>query len=281
MSDPGDEALLAAYREGDLAAFEMLLGRYRGPIFNFLLRSARDRGRAEELYQDVWMKVVERCDGVLVLHDDGALHAELAMQCMGKGKPVFVDKPFETEPAKAKRMAAKARETNTPLFSASSLRFSRELQAAVNDEEGGKIVSALCFSPHSPKPSMPGWIYYGTHAVEPLLQIMGRGCVELRCHLTDYGPVAIGTWSDGRVGIARATLDMSHGYGLTVWRERSIASAIVDTQWIYPELLKAIKGFFETGVSPVEPEQSVEAVAFMCAANESMANDGAAVKLDV
>ncbi|MBW1756626.1 MAG: RNA polymerase sigma factor [Deltaproteobacteria bacterium] len=62
MSDLRDEVLLAAYREGDSGAFETLLGRYRGPIFNFLLRSVRDRGRAEELYQDVWMKVIERCD---------------------------------------------------------------------------------------------------------------------------------------------------------------------------------------------------------------------------
>jgi RNA polymerase sigma-70 factor (ECF subfamily) len=61
LSDPSDELLLAAYRKGDSGAFEVLLGRYRTPIFNFLLRSARDRGRAEELYQDVWMKVIERC----------------------------------------------------------------------------------------------------------------------------------------------------------------------------------------------------------------------------
>ena len=61
MSDPSDELLLAAYRKGDSGAFEVLLGRYRTPIFNFLLRSARDRGRAEELYQDVWMRVIERC----------------------------------------------------------------------------------------------------------------------------------------------------------------------------------------------------------------------------
>ena len=62
MSDPSDAALLAAYRDGDSGAFEALLGRYRGPIFNFVLRSVRDRGRAEELYQDFWMKVIERCD---------------------------------------------------------------------------------------------------------------------------------------------------------------------------------------------------------------------------
>jgi RNA polymerase sigma-70 factor (ECF subfamily) len=62
LSDPPDEVLLAAYRDGDSQAFETLLARYRGPLFTFLLRSARDRARAEELYQDVWMKVIERCD---------------------------------------------------------------------------------------------------------------------------------------------------------------------------------------------------------------------------
>jgi len=62
LSDPSDEALLAAYRTGESRAFETLLERYHRPLFNFLLRSSRDRGRAEELYQDVWMKVIERCD---------------------------------------------------------------------------------------------------------------------------------------------------------------------------------------------------------------------------
>lgn len=62
MSDPADEALLRAYRAGEEQAFELLLDRYRRPLFNFVLRSVRDRGRAEELYQDVWMRVIERCD---------------------------------------------------------------------------------------------------------------------------------------------------------------------------------------------------------------------------
>ncbi len=60
MSDSSDEELLRAYRNGDSAAFKTLFGRYRGPLFNFLLRRVRDRGRAEELYQDSWTKVIER-----------------------------------------------------------------------------------------------------------------------------------------------------------------------------------------------------------------------------
>lgn len=62
MEGLSDERLLLAYREGDAASFKALFDRYRGPLFNFLLRRVRDRASAEELYQDVWTKVIERCD---------------------------------------------------------------------------------------------------------------------------------------------------------------------------------------------------------------------------
>ena len=60
LSDESDETLLAAYREGDVQAFEILHGRYRRPLFNVVLRTVRDRGRAEEIYQETWTKVIER-----------------------------------------------------------------------------------------------------------------------------------------------------------------------------------------------------------------------------
>lgn len=61
-TEPSDEELLVAYRNGEVTAFRTLFERYRKPLFNFLLRRVRDRGRAEELYQDVWTKVIERSD---------------------------------------------------------------------------------------------------------------------------------------------------------------------------------------------------------------------------
>lgn len=53
---------MAAYRGGQVQAFETLLGRYRNPVFNFVLRFVRERSAAEEIYQDVWLKVIERSD---------------------------------------------------------------------------------------------------------------------------------------------------------------------------------------------------------------------------
>ncbi len=60
MSERSDEELLRAYSDGDTGAFESLFNRYRTPLFNFLWRRVGDRGRAEELYQETWTKVIER-----------------------------------------------------------------------------------------------------------------------------------------------------------------------------------------------------------------------------
>lgn len=56
--DRSDEFLMLAYRDGDARAFETLYRRYRGPLHRYLLHQCGSPAFAEELYQDVWIKVV-------------------------------------------------------------------------------------------------------------------------------------------------------------------------------------------------------------------------------
>ena len=57
MDDPRtDEALMLAYRDGEAMAFEALYGRWRGRLYRYLAHQVRDE--ADELFQDVWMRVV-------------------------------------------------------------------------------------------------------------------------------------------------------------------------------------------------------------------------------
>ena len=56
--DLSDEQLLAAYRGGDVRAFERLLARYEKPIWSFLRRFVRDAEAAEDLLQEVFLRVV-------------------------------------------------------------------------------------------------------------------------------------------------------------------------------------------------------------------------------
>lgn len=59
MAEATDEELMAAYRGGDPLAFETLYARHRTRLFRFVLRSVKARALAEELYQEVWMRVIE------------------------------------------------------------------------------------------------------------------------------------------------------------------------------------------------------------------------------
>ncbi len=57
--DYSDEALLQAYfRDGDLAAFERLYGRYKQKIYNLFLRRTGDRNTAEEYTQEVFFRLI-------------------------------------------------------------------------------------------------------------------------------------------------------------------------------------------------------------------------------
>ena len=61
-----DPELVAAFASGDAAAMEELVARYRGPLFSWLVLQAGDRATAEDLYQDVWLKILK---GAAAFHD--------------------------------------------------------------------------------------------------------------------------------------------------------------------------------------------------------------------
>jgi RNA polymerase sigma-70 factor (ECF subfamily) len=54
-----DEELMRAYGQGDAGAFETLYKRHRGPVYRFVLRAIKNRSSAEELFQEVWIRVIE------------------------------------------------------------------------------------------------------------------------------------------------------------------------------------------------------------------------------
>lgn len=58
-----DEQLMLAFKSGEARAFELLVRRYRAPVFNFILRFTGNRARAEDLLQETWLKVVRNAEG--------------------------------------------------------------------------------------------------------------------------------------------------------------------------------------------------------------------------
>ncbi len=56
---PEDSALMLRYKDGDTAAFEILYRRHTDPLYRYLLRLCRHRDTAEDIFQDVWGKIVK------------------------------------------------------------------------------------------------------------------------------------------------------------------------------------------------------------------------------
>lgn len=53
-----DEDLMQSYQKGNAAAFEILYARHKGGVFRYLLAKCHQQVIAEELFQEVWMKLI-------------------------------------------------------------------------------------------------------------------------------------------------------------------------------------------------------------------------------
>lgn len=57
-AEPSDEALMLAWADGDGDAFAPLYARHRSRLYRYLLRQLREPALADELFQDVWQRVI-------------------------------------------------------------------------------------------------------------------------------------------------------------------------------------------------------------------------------
>lgn len=62
LPEQADEDLMVMYQQGEVRAFEILLGRHRKAVYNFILRFVGDRETAEDLLQETFMRVIKGAD---------------------------------------------------------------------------------------------------------------------------------------------------------------------------------------------------------------------------
>lgn len=219
----------------------------------------------EELCQNV--------DAVLLESIDGRPHLEQVKPVIKARKPVFVDKPMAGSLRDAIEIFRLAKDANVPVFSSSGLRFSKAGQAVRNGSIG-KVSYAETYGPCEIEPHHPDLFWYGVHGTEALFTVMGTGCETVQRGTSTNGMIeVIGTWSGGRKGVFRQAKAF---HGLAKGEKGEAAVGSFDG---YPPLVTAVMRFFETGIPPVQPEETIEIIAFMEAADESKAQGGAPVKI--
>lgn len=62
MSASEDQADVEKVLAGDVSAFEGIVRRWQGPLINLAYRFCRDRGRAEEMAQEAFLRAYRRLD---------------------------------------------------------------------------------------------------------------------------------------------------------------------------------------------------------------------------
>ena len=216
-------------------------------------------------------------DVVLLESNDGRPHLEQVIPVFKAGKTVFIDKPIAGTLTDAIAIFQAAKDYKVPVFSSSSLRYMSNIDNIVKNQIIGKVLGAESFGPCALEPTHPDLFWYGIHAVEALFAVMGIGCQTLmRTHTPDTD-VVVGVWEGNRVGTFRGLRSGSTGYGGHVFGEKGIKT-LGDYNG-YDPLLKEIVKFFQTGISPVSPEETIEIFTFMEAADESKRRGGASVSL--
>jgi hypothetical protein len=262
-------AITAAFRSGSADMPERSLARIPG----FAAELAQEHGVA---LCDSIEEVLARCDAVMIENVDGRKHLEVARAVFPAGKPVFIDKPFAGSLATGREIARLARQCGVPLFSASALRYAR----AVTDAAGGPpgtIRGAVAYSPCDIEPHHPDLFWLGIHGVEMLYALLGTGCLQVTRAYSPEADIVIGHWPQGRTGVFYGYRGIHAEFGFTAFRSQSAVSQTIVAD--YAPMLRQIVGFFQTRRAPVSPEEIVEVLAFMEAADESRRRGGAPVAL--
>ena len=223
-----------------------------------------------------------RVDAVLIESQDGSVHLDRALPFIDAGLPIFIDKPFTTSTADARRLVEAAQARGVTLFSASSIRYAMEVQDLLRRrDETGAILGADVYSVAITHPRNPGLFHYAVHAVEPLFTMLGTGCQSVRCIWEEGSEVVVGRWSDGRLGTIRGLRQGKYEFGITAFCEKAVVSGMIGPgSYFYRELLKIVVDSFTNRYWPLPPDQLIEPVAFQEAALLSSQRGGAEIRLD-
>jgi len=223
--------------------------------------------------------LVQQVDAVMLLSVDGRQHLDQVRPVLAAKKRVFIDKPLAGSLGDAREILKLSRQASVPFFSCSSERYSKALQDLKHDATIGRIDGAFTFGPSPIATYLPDLFWYGIHSVEALYELMGPGCERVARVHTDGEDSVVGTWRDGRIGEIRGLRSSPRQYGAVVFGAKRIAvSGTPDGS--YRPVVQEIVKVFHTGQAPVNPEESLEVLAFMEAADRSKERNGAPVALE-
>jgi hypothetical protein len=230
-----------------------------------------------KIYDSI-QKLGRHVDAFLLTSVDGRQHLEQFSALCEFGKPVFIDKPLACSAADARRIAELGEKSGTPWMSASSIRYSAGVSGLTAPDD--VVGSCEAFGTMPILDDYPGYFWYGVHGVDLLFSYLGTGCRSVRTLHEDDMDLLIGTWEGGRIGTVRGMRFATYHFGCTVFTKRGTLHGLAgDEPPAHVLLARHTAKFLHTGEPPFDPEETLEGMAFLEAADQSREQGGEAVEL--
>jgi len=203
-------------------------------------------------------------DGVLIADDCTMRHQRRAEPFITARIPTFIDKPLSPDIAEATRIVRLARKCGTPIMSSSSIRYARELEALRRDmKKLGRIMTgnAICANE---------LMFYGIHALEPLLALVGTDVESVRNVGKKGNDVVALRFRDGRIFTVTVLKGIRGLFQVTLYGEKGWGRmTALDYDYLYCNQMRHFVKMVRTGKEPIEPEETLKIIRILVTAVKS------------
>lgn len=231
----------------------MVYGPEEGPA-----KKVMDEGQVPAC-ADTPADFIGNVDAMMITSRRGSVHYEYALPFVEAGIPLFIDKPFTSDPQQAAKLAALAKERGVPVMGGSGCKHARDVldlsETARQWRQQGNLLSGSINFAADMDSEYDGFYFYSSHLIEMALKIFGSDMEEVQASARGGSVLARVGYPD--FDAALHFTRGSHGSDCTLYgKERSEHQAI-DISGIYDKEVEHFIAMLRTGRMP----QSYEALA--------------------
>lgn len=208
-------------------------------------------------------QVAEAVDLVLVTAVDGRVHRDLAEQVIPVGRPVFIDKPFATTLDDARAIVDLADRQGVALMSCSALRYAQALREAHSALQEAPVQAMQIFGPLAFQQELPGLFWYGCHAIEAIVAVMGTAVTHVEVQREGANAIYLLHFADGRHASYHGLGDKIHNkFGTLLHTADGYAFADISghAEPFYASMLRVMLDTLPQGESPIPPTDMLEVI---------------------
>lgn len=202
-------------------------------------------------------ELIEKSDCIILLSPDNPeMHWPLCQKPLRSGKRVYVDKTFAPTAQIARDLFALAEAHNTPMYSSSALRFSKELMEL--PEKDARFV--LLSGPGKPE-------NYLIHQIEPMVALLKEKAVRVQYNGVEGAASYTVEFENGKLGVAN--LLVSGAFQTTVKFSDGEVVSIPESTETFDRLIAGMIRFFGTGEVQVDKNETITIAEILEAAHKA------------